>query len=236
MVVVDFRFISVCILACVMSREFTRNSVTKFLPAQFPWIWCKCLLRHLIHSKIFNLTKCREVLLKYSLLITHTGMPISIWHQLREWLTDSFIQIINSLLESFWGKLDLPRLLTLDFVCCLLDLQYRGANIGGNFSCLFERAEIQIPVNKYECAQRLSFSPGNLFWGSFTNHNTGNYLRHGINNTTNQRLSSTFQGNRNTIFVGDSQTFPLLIFPEEGGTSVHRLRSRRDNKTKLTYL
>ena len=24
------------ILACVMSREFTRDSVTKFLPAQFP--------------------------------------------------------------------------------------------------------------------------------------------------------------------------------------------------------
>ena len=62
--------------ACVMSREFTRDSVTKFLPAQFPWIWCKCLLRHLIHSKIFNLTKYREVLLKYSLLITHRRMPI----------------------------------------------------------------------------------------------------------------------------------------------------------------
>ena len=32
LVVVDFRFIS----AFVMSCEFTRNSVTKFLPAQFP--------------------------------------------------------------------------------------------------------------------------------------------------------------------------------------------------------
>ena len=32
LVVVDFRFIS----AFVMSREFTRNSVTKFLPARFP--------------------------------------------------------------------------------------------------------------------------------------------------------------------------------------------------------
>ena len=36
LVVVDFRFISVCILACIMSREFTRDSVTKFLLAQFP--------------------------------------------------------------------------------------------------------------------------------------------------------------------------------------------------------
>ena len=81
----------------------------------------------------------------------------------------------------------------------------------------FERAEIQIPVNKYECPQRLSFSPGNLFWGSFTNHNTGNYLRHGINITTNQRLSPTFRGNGNTIIVGDSQKSPLPIFPEGGG-------------------
>ena len=99
-----------------------------------------------------------------------------------------------------------------------------AANIGGlNFSCLFERAEIQIPVNKYQCLQRLSFSPGNLFWGSFTNHNTGNYLRHGINITTNKRLSLTFRGNGNTIIVGDSQTSPLPIFPDGGGTSVHRL-------------
>ena len=146
----------------------------------------------------------------------------------------SFIQIINSLIESFWCKLDLPWLLTLDFVCLLFYLQYLpvqtdapatgAANIDGlNFSCLFEKAEIQIPVNKYECPQRLSFSQGNLFWGSFTNHNTGNYLRHGINITTNQRLSATFRGNGNTIIVGDSQTSPPPIFPEGGWTSLHRL-------------
>ena len=85
--VVSCRFISVCILACVMSREFTRDSGTKFLPAQLPWIWCRCCLRHLIDSNIFNLTKCREVLVKYSLFITHVWMPIQIWHQLRERLT-----------------------------------------------------------------------------------------------------------------------------------------------------
>ena len=73
-------------------REFTRDSVTKFLLAQFPWIWCKCLLRILIHSKIVNLTKYREVLVKYSLLITYAGMPIWIWHQLRERLTDKFFK------------------------------------------------------------------------------------------------------------------------------------------------
>ena len=59
--------------------------------------------------------------------------------------------------------------------------------------------------------------------GSFTNHNTGNYFRHGINITTNQRQSPTFRGNGNTIIVGDSQTSPLPIFPDGGGTSVHRL-------------
>ena len=30
----------------------------------FPWIWCKCLQSSFIHSKIFNLTKYREVLLE----------------------------------------------------------------------------------------------------------------------------------------------------------------------------
>ena len=101
---------------------------------------------------------------------------------------------------------------------------YNTANIGGlNFSCLFERAEIQIPVNRCECLQSLNFSPGNLFWGSFTSHNTGNYFRQGINVTTNERLSPTFRGNGNTIIVGDSQTSPLPIFPEGEGTSVHRL-------------
>ena len=49
-------------------------------------------------------------------------------------------------------------------------------------------------------------------------------MRHGINIATNQRLSPTFRGNGNTIFVGDSQTFPLPIFPEGVGTSVHRLK------------
>ena len=54
-------------------------------------------------------------------------------------------------------------------------------------------------------------------------------MRHGINITTNQRLSPTFRGNGNTIIVGDSQTSPLPIFPEGvggggGGASVHKLK------------
>ena len=72
--------------------------------------------------------------------------------------TNGFIfsnnQFINRIFQC--GKLDLPWLLTLDFVCLLFYLQYRpvqtdtpatgAANIGGlNFSCLFERAEIQMP-------------------------------------------------------------------------------------------
>ena len=73
-----------CILACVMSREFTREAVRKFEPTQFPRIWRKCLLRNFIHSKIFNLSKYREVLMTYSLLITHAEMPNWTWHQLQE--------------------------------------------------------------------------------------------------------------------------------------------------------
>ena len=176
--------------------------------------------------KDLNLTKCREVLLKYSLLITHEGMPFQIWHQLRERLTDLFFQIINSLIESFGVKFTCLGCKHWILYVLLFYLQYWPVQTGapasgavniGNFSCLFQTAEIQIPVNKYECPQRLSFSLGNLFWDSFTNHNTVNYLHHGINITTNQRLSPKFQGNGNTIIISDSQTSPLLIFPEGGG-------------------
>ena len=64
----------------------------------------------------------------------------------------------------------------------------------------------------------------------FIHQSIGNYLCHGINVTTNERLSPTFRGNGNTIIVGDSQMSPLLIFPEGGGTSVHRLAT---NMTSL---
>ena len=73
-----------CILACVISREFTREAVRKFQATQFPQIWRKCLLRNFIHSKIFNLSKYREVLTTYSLLITYAEMSNWIWHQLQE--------------------------------------------------------------------------------------------------------------------------------------------------------
>ena len=85
-----------------MSREFIREAVMKFLPAPFSWIWCKCLLRNLIHSKIFNLTKYREVLVKY--FTAHYACrnaalnltPVT-------GTTNGFIfQIINSLIEA-WG-------------------------------------------------------------------------------------------------------------------------------------
>ena len=112
-----------------------------------------------------------------------------------------------------------------------------AANIGGlNFSCLFQRAEIQMPVNKYECPQRLSFSLGNLFWDSFTNHNTGNYLRHGINITTNQRLSPTFRGNGNTIIVGDSQSHVSSPdFSWGRGTSVHTVENFKPVRNPVLY-
>ena len=107
--------------------------------------------------------------------------------------TNGFIfsnnQFINRI---FWSKIDLPWLYKRWILYVVFFYsQYRSvqtnasatgaANIGGlNFSCLSQRAEIQIPVNKYECPQRLSVSLGNLSWDLFTNHNTGNYLRHGI--------------------------------------------------------
>ena len=55
------------ILVWIISREVTREAVDV------------CNLRN-FHSKIFNLTKYREVLVKYSLPITHTGVLSWIWH------------------------------------------------------------------------------------------------------------------------------------------------------------
>jgi len=87
---------------------------------------------------------------------------------------NSFFQIINSLIESFGVSLNWLRCKHWIFYVLLFYLQYQliqtdapatgAATISGlNFLCLFQSAEIQIPVNKYECAQRLSFSQGNLF-------------------------------------------------------------------------
>ena len=73
-----------------------------------------------------------------------------------------------------------------------------------------------------------------VYWDSFTNRNTRNYLHHGINITTNQRLSPTFRGNGNMIIVGVSQTsLPPIFFSEGGGTSVHMLTYRRTVKSIL---
>ena len=46
--------IHLCIPACVISSEFTREVIMKFLPAQSSWIWYKSLHRNFIHSKIFQ--------------------------------------------------------------------------------------------------------------------------------------------------------------------------------------
>ena len=104
--VVSCRFqIHLCIFACAIIREFTREVVTKFLPAQFPWFWCKCLLRNLINLKIFNLTKihrssrkifpahypCRNAGLNLTLVMGSANGFV--------------FQIINSLIESWRVRL-----------------------------------------------------------------------------------------------------------------------------------
>ena len=65
--------IHLCILARLISREFTCEAITTFLPAQFPWIWCDCLLRNSLKKfnpfKTFFLSGYIEVLVKYSLLL-----------------------------------------------------------------------------------------------------------------------------------------------------------------------
>ena len=95
--------IHLCILAYVMSRELTREAVMKFLPAQFPWIWCECLWSNFINNlrdfqsdqiqrsshKIFTAHyACRNAALNLTPVMG---------------TTNGFIfQIINSVIES-WG-------------------------------------------------------------------------------------------------------------------------------------
>ena len=59
-------------------------------------------------------------------------------------------------------------------------------------------------------------------------------MRHGINITTNERLSPTFRGNGNTIIVGDSQTSPLPIFPDGGGDFCTQAKSKADSTQPST--
>ena len=56
--------IHLCILGCVMSREFTRETVMKFPLPHSPCIWCKSLRSNFLDSKIFNLTKYRDVVVE----------------------------------------------------------------------------------------------------------------------------------------------------------------------------
>ena len=73
----------------------------------------------------------QRVPVKYSLLISHAWMPIQIWHQFintgttNPWLTDSFFQIINSLIESFGLKLTYLGCKRWILYVLLFYLQYR---------------------------------------------------------------------------------------------------------------
>ena len=91
------------ILACVMSRKFTRDSVTKFLPAQFPWIWCKCLLQKNFNS--FKDFQSDQIQTRSGKLFTayYACSNSDLNLTLVTGTTNEFIfQIIKSLTES-WG-------------------------------------------------------------------------------------------------------------------------------------
>ena len=82
LVVADFRFISAFLHARKRAVNSHARQLRNCYQLSFPEFDLNgdCLLWNLTHSKIFNLTKYREVLVKYSLRITHAGMPIWIWH------------------------------------------------------------------------------------------------------------------------------------------------------------
>ena len=94
--------IHLCTSACVMSSEFTREVVMRFLPAQFSWIWCKCLQSNSIHSKIFQSDRIQgRYRKKYTAHYACRNADLNL--MLVGATTNGFIfQIIDSLMES-WG-------------------------------------------------------------------------------------------------------------------------------------
>ena len=84
-----------------MSREFTRETAVKFLPAQFPLIWCKCLRSNFIISKVFSMTKHREVLVEiFTAHYVCRNADLN-WRWLREHFYTEWCYLRKVLLE-FW--------------------------------------------------------------------------------------------------------------------------------------
>ena len=84
----------------VMNSEFTPEVVMKFLPAQFSWIWCKCLQNDFIHSKIFQSDRIQR---SYDEKFTahHRSRNADLNLRLVAATTNGFIfQMINSLMQS----------------------------------------------------------------------------------------------------------------------------------------
>ena len=83
---------------------------------------------------------------------------------------------------------------------------------------------LNIFVSRKKCfvynSRQAPLVPGE-FWDSFTNHNTGNYLRHGIKLTANQRLSPTLWENQNAIKDGATEKSLFSIFSSEGRGRLH---------------
>ena len=91
--------IDLLILACVMSCEFKRKVVMKFLPAPFFWIWCKCLLRNFKDFQSDQIQRSSRKI--FTAHYAYRNAPLNLTRVMGT--TNGFIfQIINSLIES-WG-------------------------------------------------------------------------------------------------------------------------------------
>ena len=109
LVVVDFRIIS----AFLMSREFTREAVRKFLPAKVPWICCKCLSKKLNPFKDFQSDqiqrRSRTILTAWLLRLQESRFKFVASYRNEQLIHFSKYQVINRIL---WGRgtIDLPWL------------------------------------------------------------------------------------------------------------------------------
>ena len=98
--------IHLCNLACVMSREFTREAVLKFLPAQFPEFYV-----NYIHSKLFNLFTYRDILSKiFTAHYACRNADLNLNCTLLIGTTNGFVfQIINSLKKAWFSLAHKPK-------------------------------------------------------------------------------------------------------------------------------
>ena len=118
-----------------MGCEFPCEAVMKFGPAQFPWIWYKCLRSNSFHSKIFNLTRYRRLMVFDETKRNETSTCVAFKRLLR-CRDDRSLPLVEKICDSMGfraaNRLRIDKVRTTGvFLCCLyfvLWREWQGSN------------------------------------------------------------------------------------------------------------